>query len=172
MSALGPPPAPPAPSRPLGPMIPAKSFSFNYSNSLQSADQNPRLRSQEPSVRFLCAARGTYPKPELKLFLIKGGRRRPVGEAGVRTFTRATAEGLFEVVLHADMAESQLSSLADLFECVLEIPYSNYAQTRRLSLAQELTWGAYGFSRASTMSILSLFCIVMSLSIYSICIPD
>ncbi|KAH7945454.1 hypothetical protein HPB49_011039 [Dermacentor silvarum] len=116
--------------------VPATSFSFNYSNSLQSADQNPRLRSQEPSVRFLCAARGTYPKPELKLFLIKGGRRRPVGEAGVRTFTRATAEGLFEVVLHADMAESQLSSLADLFECVLEIPYSNYAQTRRLSLAQ------------------------------------
>ncbi|XP_050033378.1 uncharacterized protein [Dermacentor andersoni] len=153
--------------------VPAKSFSFNYSNSLQLADQNPRLRSQEPSVRLLCAARGMYPKPELKLFLIKGGRRRPVGEAGVRTFTRATAEGLFEVVLHADMAESQLSSLADLFECVLEIPYSNYAQTRRLSLAQELTWGAYGFSRASTMSTLSLFCIAMSLiSIYSIWMPD
>ncbi|KAH6929953.1 hypothetical protein HPB50_007222 [Hyalomma asiaticum] len=90
-----------------------------------------------PSVSFMCAARGMFPKPELKLFLIKRGLRRPLGDAGVRTFTRATAEGLYEVVLHADMAESQLSSLADLFECVLEIPYSNYAQTRRIRLAQD-----------------------------------
>ncbi|KAK8775498.1 hypothetical protein V5799_031156 [Amblyomma americanum] len=88
-------------------------------------------------------ARGTYPKPELKLFLIKGGIRRPAGEAGVRTFTRATPDGLFDVALHADMVESQLSSLAELLECVLEIPYSNYALTRRMSLAHELTWGAY-----------------------------
>ncbi|KAH9368590.1 hypothetical protein HPB48_004059 [Haemaphysalis longicornis] len=112
--------------------VPAKSFSFNYSGP-SNADQLPQPRT----VGLLCTGRGLYPKPELKLFLIKGGRRKPVGEAGVRTFTRASSEGLFDVVLHADMAESQLPSLADVFECVLEIPYSNYVLTRRMSLTHE-----------------------------------
>ncbi|XP_077563111.1 uncharacterized protein LOC144178849 [Haemaphysalis longicornis] len=146
--------------------VPAKSFSFNYSGP-SNADQ---LLPQPRTVGLLCTGRGLYPKPELKLFLIKGGRRKPVGEAGVRTFTRASSEGLFDVVLHADMAESQLPSLADVFECVLEIPYSNYVLTRRMSLTHELTWGAYGSSKASSISILWMSCVISAISIYKVCV--
>ncbi|KAH7944821.1 hypothetical protein HPB49_000789 [Dermacentor silvarum] len=147
--------------------VPAKSFSFNYSSSTASSDEQFRSRSTESAVRLLCMARGTYPRPELKLFLIKGGARRAAGDAGLRTYTTATIEeGLFDVALHADMNEGQLSTLADLFECVLEIPYSNYVMTRRMSLARELTWGAYGSSAASSVTVLSFYCIALSLSIY------
>ncbi|XP_077484172.1 uncharacterized protein LOC144094127 [Amblyomma americanum] len=147
--------------------VPAKSFSFDYSSATTPFDEQVRLHSAESIVRLMCMAQGTYPKPDLKLFFIKGSRRRAVGDSGVRTFTRATKDGLYDVALHVDMADSRLSSVADIFECVLEIPYSNYALTRRMSIAQELTWGAYGSSRASCMPVLSVSCIALSLSIYS-----
>ncbi|XP_075549572.1 uncharacterized protein LOC142583128 [Dermacentor variabilis] len=147
--------------------VPAKSFSFNYSDSRPPLERLPRPQSPEPPLSLLCMARGMFPKPVLTLFLLKGGKRRPATEAGLRTFTTATVEdGLFDVALHADAFESHLSSLADLFECVLEIPYSNYVLTRRMSLAHELTWGAYGASKASRLPILSLFYIALSISIY------
>ncbi|XP_065302058.1 uncharacterized protein [Dermacentor albipictus] len=147
--------------------VPAKSFTFNYSSSTAALEEQYRSRSAESAVRLLCMARGTYPRPELKLFLIKGGARRAAGDAGLRTYATATIEdGLFNVALHADMNEGQLSTLADLFECVLEIPYSSYVTTRRMSLAHELTWGAYGSSAASSVPILSFYSIALSLSIY------
>ncbi|KAH6930786.1 hypothetical protein HPB50_018394 [Hyalomma asiaticum] len=125
--------------------VPAKSFSFNYSSSGPGSALHSRSQTTENALRLLCVARGTYPRPELNLYLIKGAKRRSADEAGFRTFTTTTVdEGLFDVVLHADMPDSQLSSLADLFECVLEIPHSNYALTRSMSIAHELTWGAYG----------------------------
>lgn len=147
--------------------VPARSFSFNYSSPTSALDEQARSRSAETTVRLLCVARGTYPRPDLKLFLIRRGARRAAGDVGIRTYTTATIEdGLFDVALHADMNEGQLSTLADLFECVLEIPYSNYVMTRKMSLAHELTWGAYGSSPASCGPVLSLYCIVLSLSIY------
>lgn len=147
--------------------VPAKSFSFNYSSSTTPFDELARSHLAESTVSLVCMAQGTYPKPDLKLFLIKGSRRSAVGDAGIRTFTRATEDGLYDVALDVNMADSRLSSLADLFECVLEIPYSNYGLTRRMSIAHELTWGAYGSSRASCMTVLSLSCIALSLSIYT-----
>ncbi|KAL1414631.1 hypothetical protein MTO96_007274 [Rhipicephalus appendiculatus] len=152
--------------------VPARSFSFNYSSPASAIDEQARSRSAESTVRLLCVARGTYPRPDLKLFLIRRGARRPAGDVGIRTYTTATIEdGLFDVALHADMNEGQLSTLADLFECVLEIPYSNYVMTRKMSLAHELTWGAYGSSPASCGPVLSLYCIVLSLSIYIVTTP-
>ncbi|KAH6929513.1 hypothetical protein HPB50_001642 [Hyalomma asiaticum] len=140
--------------------VPARSFSFNYSSAASSLDGQARSRSAEATVRLLCVARGTYPRPDLKLYLIKRGARRAASDAGIRTYTTATIEGgLFDVALHADMNEGQLSTLADLFECVLEIPYSNYVMMRRMSLA-------HGSSPASCGPILSLYSIVLSLSIY------
>ncbi|XP_077564983.1 uncharacterized protein LOC144180528 [Haemaphysalis longicornis] len=149
--------------------VPAKSFSFNYSSS-PTTDQ--MTQSQPRTVTLVCAGHGLFPKPELMLFVLEGDRRRPVGEAVVRTFTRASAEGLFDVVLRADMVENQLPSLADVFECMLEIPHSSYVLTRRISPAHELTWGAYGSSMASSMSILWLLsCFASSLSIYIVIVP-
>ncbi|XP_077564895.1 uncharacterized protein LOC144180427 [Haemaphysalis longicornis] len=148
--------------------VPAKSFAFNYS-SQQSANQLPP--SQPRTVNLLCAGQGLYPKPELKLFALTGDKRRPVGETVVRTFTRASSEGLFDVVLHADIAEHQLPSLADVFECVLEIPHSNYVLTRRMSLTHELTWGAYGFSQASSTAALRWSCIFSAVCIYKVFVP-
>ncbi|KAH8024489.1 hypothetical protein HPB51_025116 [Rhipicephalus microplus] len=116
--------------------VPARSFSFNYSSAASALDEQVRSRSAESTVRLLCVARGTYPRPDLKLYLIRRGARRAAGDVGIRTYTTATIEdGLFDVALHADMNEGQLSMLADLFECVLEIPYSNYVLTRKMSLA-------------------------------------
>ncbi|KAL1431465.1 hypothetical protein MTO96_014195 [Rhipicephalus appendiculatus] len=149
--------------------VPAKSFSFNYSSSTPGSAYQSRSQTAENALRLLCVARGTYPRPELNLYLIKGAKRRSADEAGFRTFTTTTVEeGLFDVVLHADMPDSQLSSIADLFECVLEIPHSNYAMTRSMSIAHELTWGAYGSSGASGMPVLSLYCVALTISIYMV----
>ncbi|KAL3196639.1 hypothetical protein MRX96_015409 [Rhipicephalus microplus] len=152
--------------------VPARTFSFNYSNSPPPLDRLLRPHTAELPLSLQCVARGTFPQPVLTLFLLKGGRRRPATEAGLRTFTTATIEdGLFDVALHADAFEGHLSSLADLFECVLEIPYSNYVLTRRMTVAHELTWGAYGASKASRLPILSYFCIILSISIYIVSGP-
>ncbi|XP_065297066.1 uncharacterized protein [Dermacentor albipictus] len=153
--------------------VPTKSFSFNYSSSTPGSAHQSRSHSAENALRLLCVARGTYPRPELSLFLIKGAKRRSADEAGFRTFTTTTVEeGLFDVVLHADMPDSQVSSLADLFECILEIPHSNYALTRRMSIAHELTWGAYGSSGASCVPpMLSLYFVALTLSIYIVSMP-
>ncbi|XP_075748079.1 uncharacterized protein LOC119172873 [Rhipicephalus microplus] len=149
--------------------VPAKSFSFNYSSPTPGSPYQSRSQTAENALRLLCVARGTYPRPELNLYLIKGAKRRSADEAGFRTFTTTTVEeGLFDVVLHADMPDSQLSSIADLFECVLEIPHSNYAMTRSMSIAHELTWGAYGSSGASCMPVLSLYCVALTISIYMV----
>ncbi|KAL3198654.1 hypothetical protein MRX96_044360 [Rhipicephalus microplus] len=147
--------------------VPARSFSFNYSSAASALDEQARSRSAESTVRLLCVARGTYPRPDLKLYLIRRGARRAAGDVGIRAYMTATIkDGLFDVALHADMNEGQLSMLADLFECVLEIPYSNYVMTRKMSLAHELTWGAYGSSPASCGPVLSLYTIILNLSIY------
>nr|XP_037279273.1 uncharacterized protein LOC119172321 [Rhipicephalus microplus] len=152
--------------------VPARTFSFNYSNSPPPLDRLLRPHTAELPLSLQCVARGTFPQPVLTLFLLKGGRRRPATEAGLRTFTTATIEdGLFDVALHADAFEGHLSSLADLFECVLEIPYSNYVLTRRMTVTHELTWGAYGASKASRLPILSYFCIILSISIYIVSGP-
>ncbi|KAH8022823.1 hypothetical protein HPB51_005983 [Rhipicephalus microplus] len=118
--------------------LPARTFSFNYSNSPPPLDRLLRPHTAELPLSLQCVARGTFPQPVLTLFLLKGGRRRPATEAGLRTFTTATIEdGLFDVALHADAFEGHLSSLADLFECVLEIPYSNYVLTRRMTVTHD-----------------------------------
>lgn len=106
-------------------VVPAESFSFNYT-SQQGGGR---------AVSLMCMGRGLFPKPELKLFVIKSGHRKPAVVPGVRTFTSKSHKSLFDVVLHAEMAENKLPSVADIFECVLEIPYSNYVLTRRMSLS-------------------------------------
>ncbi|EEC09911.1 conserved hypothetical protein, partial [Ixodes scapularis] len=102
--------------------VPAESFAFNYS----FAQEGSR------TVSLMCTGRGLFPRPELKLYLIRSGQRKPVV---VRTFTSMSSQSLFDVVLHAEMAENALPSVADILECVLEIPSSNYVLTRRMSLS-------------------------------------
>ncbi|EEC11287.1 conserved hypothetical protein, partial [Ixodes scapularis] len=102
--------------------LPAESFAFNYSF--------PQEGSR--AVSLMCTGRGLFPRPDMKLYVIQSGHRKPVV---VRTFTSMSSQSLFDVVLHAEMAENTLPSVADILECVLEIPYSNYVLTRRMSLS-------------------------------------
>ncbi|CAN8014437.1 unnamed protein product, partial [Ixodes persulcatus] len=102
--------------------LPAESFAFNYSFPPEGSR----------AVSLMCTGRGLFPRPDMKLFVIQSGHLKPVV---VRTFTSMSSQGLFDVVLHAEVAENTLSSVADILECVLEIPYSNYVLTRRMSLS-------------------------------------
>ncbi|KAG0414187.1 hypothetical protein HPB47_008663 [Ixodes persulcatus] len=104
--------------------VPAESFAFNYSFRQEGSR----------AVSVMCMGRGLFPRPDIKLYVIQSGHRKPVV---VRTFTSMSSQSLFDVVLHAEMDENTLPSVADILECVLEIPYSNYVLTRRMSLSPE-----------------------------------
>ncbi|KAG0443610.1 hypothetical protein HPB47_014719, partial [Ixodes persulcatus] len=93
---------------------PAESFAFNYSF--------PQEGSR--AVSLMCTGRGLFPRPDMKLYVVQSGHRKPVwcGQPLRRCASRRDAE-------------NTLPSVADILECVLEIPYSNYVLTRRMSLS-------------------------------------
>ncbi|XP_064469220.1 uncharacterized protein LOC135383849 [Ornithodoros turicata] len=101
--------------------VPAKNFTLSYNTKTRESGSESRVEVQ-------CVARGLHPRPTLRLFSITPDMARTELERG-RPRTRKV-NGTYDIELSRTFRTVQLPA-ALTFECVLEIPGTDYEVRRR-----------------------------------------
>ncbi|KFM72930.1 hypothetical protein X975_12536, partial [Stegodyphus mimosarum] len=107
--------------------VPANEFELSYRELSDS------------SVNVTCEALGLFPKPVLKLYLGSSNGSPPQVVSDVITVSISKPSGAYDAYLYRTFSASELSKNgASVFECLLELPGTNYAKAKRIAYYPEL----------------------------------
>lgn len=102
--------------------VPANEFELSYTEMGDS------------SVNVTCEAQGLFPSPVLKLYLRSSKGSPPQAVTDVTSITKPKPSGAYDVQLFRTFNSNEFTkNLATVFECLLELPGTNYVQAKRIA---------------------------------------
>ncbi|KAF8792454.1 hypothetical protein HNY73_004046 [Argiope bruennichi] len=102
--------------------VPAHEFELGY------------LETNYNSVNVSCETLGVFPFPNMRLYLRPSSGSPPQAVTDVKTRSVRRPSGSYDVLLHRTFMINELSSKgATVFECILELPGTNYFQSKRIA---------------------------------------
>ncbi|XP_035208727.1 uncharacterized protein LOC118183330 [Stegodyphus dumicola] len=92
-----------------------------------------KYHSTSSHLNVSCEAKGLFPRPKLQLYRILSMDRSPAVVKDVQTST-TNSKDLYNAYLHRNFEHKELSSPGTAgFECVVEIPGTNYQMKKRVT---------------------------------------
>ncbi|XP_035215789.1 uncharacterized protein LOC118189316 isoform X2 [Stegodyphus dumicola] len=102
--------------------VPANEFELGY------------FETSYNTVNVSCEALGVFPSPDLRLYLRPTNGSPPQLVTNVKTESINRSSGAFDAFLHRTFKISELTVKgATVFECVLELPGTNYVKSKRIA---------------------------------------
>lgn len=102
--------------------VPANEFELSYTEL------------NDGSVNVTCEAQGLFPNPNLKLFLRSSNGSPPQHITDIKSQSRQKASGAYDAYLYRTFSANELTKNgASVFECLLELPGTNYVKAKRIA---------------------------------------
>ncbi|GFS52524.1 uncharacterized protein NPIL_107321 [Nephila pilipes] len=102
--------------------VPAHEFELGY------------METNYNTVNVSCETLGVFPYPNMRLYLRPSSGSPPQAVTDIKTRSVRRPSGSYDVLLHRTFMINELSSKGDVvFECILELPGTNYFQSKRIA---------------------------------------
>ncbi|GFU50565.1 ig-like domain-containing protein [Trichonephila clavipes] len=102
--------------------VPAHEFELSY------------METNYNTVNVSCETLGVFPYPNMRLYLRPSNGSPPQAVTDIKTRSIRRPSGSYDVLLHRSFMINELSSKgATVFECILELPGTNYFQSKRIA---------------------------------------